>query len=206
MSPLVRKLLLYGLFFAVLFLVFAGIDWHRDHERRVQVAAAFEQVRLAAQKDLPRKSPSQAFADEARRSGNAALQAEQSPRRRLEMAATSVLSYSIANTRIRPAVCSALGIDIQPFADAFAHENAAEIDKARTLLAGGLYSEERIYEYAGEHLRDEVERETQDYAAERGLTPKAACAEFARNAGEFASAMRVAKAMSEKYEVLLGTQ
>lgn len=203
MSGAAKKILI-----AVVFVVgFVAVRhfMQRQDERTAAGAAerTVEELRQKGVEKHPEQPLSSAMHQEAVAMAESKLSEETDQGKRVVSAASMFFGFYLVNTRERVLFCQEQGIDIGSFVEPFAAAHAAELQKARAVLAGQV-SEEKLYGMVRSQLRTVVVQDMQDIAAQSQTDAKGACELIAANGPAVAAEMHLSKTQPAVRRALLG--
>lgn len=122
---------------------------------------------------------------------------ETSPGQRSRVAAEAAFGSYFMNTRVRPAHCRKLGVEIAGFASAYERIHAEELTKAKAIYAEQGRSPEAFATLLGPAMQRMVEQDMRDIGQARSMTPEKTCAAFNENADAFARAIQLPAAIRQ---------
>lgn len=168
-----------------------------------EVGKTLDQVRKEGMEKRPDLAPSEAIRREAVAQTTQQLAAESDRDKRLATAASNFLGFYLINTRERVAFCNERGVSIGPFAAAFERGHAAELAKARAIMANAPLSEDKLYEMLQPQLRQMIAQDMKDIAEGNKVSVQAACQLIATNGEPLAAEMHISKMQPAVYQVLV---
>lgn len=155
-------------------------------ERTAQgVERELDTIRDQAAKKYPGMPATDAMKAVAAERATASM-ASQAPEKRRKSAADMFFGFYYLNTRSRVDYCRTRGVDLAPFADAFAAAHRTELSRATAIYANAGSDPDAIMPIVQTQLASVVEQDMKDVALGAQVPLDQSCALFNANAGFFA--------------------
>lgn len=177
---------------------YEGLKWleKQNQPTSADVTQQVEKVRAEAAQKHPGLSQTDAMKQVAAAKAADTMR-ETSPGQRSRVAAEAVFGAYFMNTRVRPAHCRQLGVEIAGFASAYERIHAEELAKAKAIYAEQGRSPEAFATLLGPAMQRMVEQDMRDIAQARSMSPAKTCSVFNDNADAFARAIQLPAAIRQ---------
>lgn len=199
MKKIIAAVMLIAAFMAVKNIM----EMNREHEAIEKAKASLSELKDNAVKKRPDVSVSEAVRLEAVEQASAKISGEPDKNKRLISAVGNFMGFYLVNTRERLNYCHENGVDISSFVHEFERVNESEYEKAKGILAGTPYSEERLYVELQSQFRGLIAQDMKDMASAQGGSVEGACKFLEDNGREFAEKMHILKIQPVVYQTLM---